>query len=183
MQCLGIQLTPKSETSAHSLTFAVALLALYPNIQDRIYKETLEIWPDGCPSSASPSVDSPPTESSFPDFFCQSYKEYMPKLVRICTLDLCINMTNQNDFFFQKYTLATFQETIRLFTPVARLCKIVHADTTLTAHRFTSNSTGEINDIEPFSVPVEQGSMVVIDVLALHMNRASSSFHSVDRFK
>ncbi|KAJ7468028.1 cytochrome P450 [Mycena latifolia] len=121
------------ETSAHSLSFAVALLALYPDIQQQIFEETLRIWPDGCPTSASPS----------------SYKEYMPKL---------------------QYTLATFHETIRLFTPVARLCKIAHADATLTAHRFATGPAGELRDVAPFAVPVKQGSIVVIDVLALHMN-------------
>ncbi|KAJ7118625.1 cytochrome P450 [Mycena crocata] len=122
------------ETSAHSLSFAVALLALYPDVQRKIYEETLRIWPDGSPTNASPS----------------SYKEYMPKL---------------------QYTLAAFQETIRLFTPVARLCKIVHADSTLTAHRFSSGPTGAIENITPFAVPVTAGSMVIIDVLALHMNQ------------
>ncbi|KAF7360213.1 Cytochrome P450 [Mycena venus] len=117
------------ETSAHSLSFAVGLLALYPAVQQKIYKETMRIWPDGCPTSASPS----------------SYKEYFPKL---------------------QYTLATFHETLRLFTPVARLSKIAHADTTLTAHRFTPG----LDVVTPFDVPVRAGSMVVIDVLALHMN-------------
>ncbi|KAJ7918480.1 cytochrome P450 [Mycena leptocephala] len=121
------------ETSAHSLSFAIALLALHPEVQQKVYEETLSIWPDGCPTTASPS----------------SYKEYMPKL---------------------QYTLATFQETIRLFTPVARLCKIARTDTSLTAHRFTP----ELDDVTPFSVPVPAGSILIIDVLALHMNRALS---------
>ncbi|KAJ6472655.1 cytochrome P450 [Mycena vulgaris] len=121
------------ETSAHSLTFAIGLLALYPDVQQKIYEETLRVWPNGCPTTATPS----------------SYKEYMPKL---------------------QYTLATFHETIRLFTPVARLGKIAHADTTLTAHRFTANATGDMHDITPFAVPVKAGSLVIIDVLALHMN-------------
>ncbi|KAJ7774471.1 cytochrome P450 [Mycena maculata] len=121
------------ETSAHSLSFAVALLALYPDAQQKIYEETLRVWPDGCPEAASPS----------------SYKECMPKL---------------------QYTLATFYETIRLFTPVARLCKLVHADATLTAHRFTPSATGTPTDVAPFAVPVKAGSMIIIDILALHMN-------------
>jgi hypothetical protein len=64
--------------------------------------------------------------------------------------------------------LATFQETIRLFTPVARLCKIARVDTSLIAHRFTP----ELDDVTAFSVPVPAGSILIIDVLALHMNRA-----------
>ncbi|KAJ7918450.1 cytochrome P450 [Mycena leptocephala] len=40
------------ETSAHSLSFAVALLALYPEVQRRVY-EAVELWPNGFPTSAS----------------------------------------------------------------------------------------------------------------------------------
>ncbi|KAJ7031965.1 cytochrome P450 [Mycena alexandri] len=121
------------ETSAHSLSFAIGFMALYPDVQQKIYEEALKIWPNGCPTTASAS----------------SYKEFMPKL---------------------SYTLATFQETIRFFAPVARLCKIVHADTSVTAHRFTPGLNGEPTDVTPFSVPVKTGSVVVIDILALHSN-------------
>ncbi|KAJ7468039.1 cytochrome P450 [Mycena latifolia] len=121
------------ETSAHALSFAVALLALYPDIQQKIYEETLRIWPEGCPTTASLS----------------SYKECMPQL---------------------PYTLAAFHETLRLIPAVPRLSKVVQADTTLTAHRFTTGPTGEIQNVTPFSVPVRAGSWVVIDITALHMN-------------
>ncbi|KAJ7100094.1 cytochrome P450 [Mycena belliarum] len=121
------------ETSAHSLCFAVGLLALYPDVQQQIFQEASNIWPDGCPTSASAS----------------SYKDYMPKL---------------------QYTLATFHETMRFFTPVARLCKIVQADAALTGHRFTTEPNGELRDVTPFLVPVKPGSIVILDILALHMN-------------
>ncbi|KAJ6557982.1 cytochrome P450 [Mycena capillaripes] len=118
------------ETSAHSLSFAIALLALYPDVQQKIYEETARVWPDGCPTSTSLS----------------SIKEYMPSL---------------------QYTLATFQETIRLFPPAPRLGKIVQTDTTLTAHRFPP---GKVEDVIPFTVPVPAGSVIVIDAVALHVN-------------
>ncbi|KAJ7468050.1 cytochrome P450 [Mycena latifolia] len=121
------------ETSAHSLSFSVALLALYPDIQQKIYEETVKLWPNGCPPTASLS----------------SYKECMPQL---------------------PYTLAAFQETLRLFPAAPRLVKIVQTDTDLTAHRFTTDPTGELQNITPFSVPLTKGSMVVIDIAALHMN-------------
>ncbi|KAJ6582970.1 cytochrome P450 [Mycena vulgaris] len=121
------------ETSSHALSFAVALLALYPDVQQTIYEESLRIWPDGCPTTVSPS----------------SYKECMPKL---------------------QYTVATFQETVRLFPPVPRISKIVHVNTTLPAHRFTSTRPGEIEDIKPFSVPVPEGSIIMVDIMALHLN-------------
>ncbi|KAJ7665990.1 cytochrome P450 [Mycena polygramma] len=121
------------ETTAHSLSFAVALLALYPDVQRRLYEEALELWPSGFPTSDSPA----------------SYKESMAKL---------------------PYTLAVFHETLRLFPAIVRLMKIVHADTTIKAHRFTTNGKGEVDDVQDISVPVKTGSMIMIDVLGLHNN-------------
>ncbi|KAJ7061003.1 cytochrome P450 [Mycena amicta] len=34
------------ETTAHTLVFAVGLLALYPDVQRKIHREALELWPD-----------------------------------------------------------------------------------------------------------------------------------------
>ena len=48
--------TTNSETSSHSLCFAVMLLALHPDIQERVYEETRQLWPDGLPPADSPSV-------------------------------------------------------------------------------------------------------------------------------
>ncbi|KAJ7359620.1 cytochrome P450 [Mycena albidolilacea] len=121
------------ETSAHSLAFAVAYLALYPDVQQKIYDEAFMLWPDGAPKTASTS----------------SYRESMPRL---------------------SYTLATFHETIRLFPPVVRISKIIHADTTIKAHRFTTTSNGDIGSVQDISVPVKTGSMVLIDIRGLHMN-------------
>ncbi|KAJ6570505.1 cytochrome P450 [Mycena vulgaris] len=121
------------ETSSHVLSFAIALLALYPDVQQKIYEETLGIWPEGRPTTVSPS----------------SYKECMPHL---------------------RYTLATSQETLRLFAVAPRLCKIVQADTNLPAHRFTTGPGGGIEHITPFSVSVPKGAIVVIDIIGLHLN-------------
>ncbi|KAJ7185802.1 cytochrome P450 [Mycena filopes] len=52
------------ETTAHSLSFAMALLALYPDVQTKIHEEALKLWPNGLLTSASSS----------------SYKESMAKL-------------------------------------------------------------------------------------------------------
>ncbi|KDQ57720.1 hypothetical protein JAAARDRAFT_35408 [Jaapia argillacea MUCL 33604] len=35
------------ETSAHALSFAIVLLALYPDAQQKIYEEAMEVWPEG----------------------------------------------------------------------------------------------------------------------------------------
>ncbi|KAF7360194.1 Cytochrome P450 [Mycena venus] len=121
------------ETTAHSMSFAIALLALYPDVQRKIYEEALMLWPDGAPTTASTS----------------SYKESMPKL---------------------PYTLAAFHETIRLFPPVIRLSKLVYADATIKAHRFTIDNQSKIDNIQEIHVPIKSGSMVLIDILGLHMN-------------
>ncbi|RDB30006.1 hypothetical protein Hypma_014135 [Hypsizygus marmoreus] len=121
------------ETSAHSLCFAVVLLALHPDIQQRVYEETLELWPDGV---SSPISSSP-------------YKESMAKL---------------------DYTQAVFHETLRLFPAVARLAKLVTTDTTLKARRFSTTSMGKIRNVEQYEVPIKAGSMVLIDIIGLHMN-------------
>ncbi|KAJ7820996.1 cytochrome P450 [Mycena olivaceomarginata] len=111
----------------------VAYLALYPDVQQKIYDEAFMLWPDGAPKTASTS----------------SYRESMPRL---------------------SYTLATFHETIRLFPPVVRISKIVHADTTIKAHRFTTTCNGDIGHVQDISLPVRTGSMVLIDIRGLHMN-------------
>ncbi|KAF8066025.1 cytochrome P450 [Lyophyllum atratum] len=121
------------ETSAHSLCFSLILLALYPDIQQRVHEEALRLWPDGVPSPGSPS----------------SYKDSMANL---------------------EYTTAVFYETLRMFPPVARLAKHVRTDTTLSARRFSSSKEGKITNVERYDVPIKTGSLVVIDIVALHNN-------------
>ncbi|TFK34437.1 cytochrome P450 [Crucibulum laeve] len=41
------------ETSAHSLCFSIALLALYPEVQKKILEEAMKLWPDAPPTLAS----------------------------------------------------------------------------------------------------------------------------------
>ena len=49
-------LTTYPETSSHTLCFAVVLLALHPDIQERVYEEVRQLWPDGLPRADSSSV-------------------------------------------------------------------------------------------------------------------------------
>jgi len=49
-------LITNSETIAHTVCFAVVLLALHPGIQERVYEEARQLWPDCLPSADSPSV-------------------------------------------------------------------------------------------------------------------------------
>jgi hypothetical protein len=52
-----------------------------------------------------------------------------------------------------------------------RLAKCVAGDTALKAHRFTTDDNGKVQDIEEYNVPITSGSVLIIDILALHMNR------------
>ncbi|EGO03674.1 hypothetical protein SERLA73DRAFT_101917 [Serpula lacrymans var. lacrymans S7.3] len=120
------------ETSAHTLSFAISLLALYPEAQGKIYEEVRKIWPEGDTIGGSTS----------------SYKDF-PQL---------------------PYTLAFFRETLRLFPPVIRLPRDVHTDVMLPAQRLNAGAKGSVTPGESFSVAVPAGSIVVIDIWALHMN-------------
>ncbi|KAG6820265.1 hypothetical protein H0H93_003095 [Arthromyces matolae] len=69
-----------------------------------------------------------------------------------------------------EYTLAVFHETLRLFPAVSRLAKNVEQDTTLTVRRFDASTDGKISNVEKYDVTMRRGSMVIIDIRALHFN-------------
>jgi hypothetical protein len=52
-----------------------------------------------------------------------------------------------------------------------RLGKQVLTDTDIKARRFTTSHDGKVQDVEEYTVPIKGGSMVIIDISALHMNR------------
>jgi len=52
-----------------------------------------------------------------------------------------------------------------------RLGKRVLTDTDITARRFRTGDDGKVRDVEEYTVPIKGGSMVLIDITALHMNR------------
>lgn len=54
---------------------------------------------------------------------------------------------------------------------MVRLGKQVLTDTDLKAHRFTTSHDGKVRDVEEYTVTIPGGSMVIIDISALHMNR------------
>ncbi|KAG5654439.1 hypothetical protein H0H81_002628 [Sphagnurus paluster] len=88
------------------------------------------------------------------------------------TDDELLSDTFVNIVQFLEYTTAVFHETLRLFPSVPRLGKNVRQDTTLTARRFKIDSDKKVTDVEKFDVDIKRGSIVVIDVMALHNNRA-----------
>ena len=79
------------------------------------------------------------------------------------------------EYLLKEYTTAAFYEALRLFPPVVRLGKHVLADTGIKAHRFTTSHDGKVRDIEEYTVAIKSGSMVIIDIIALHMNREAPS--------
>ncbi|KAK0495923.1 cytochrome P450 [Armillaria luteobubalina] len=118
-----------SETTAHTICFVLVLLALYPDVQRRVYEEVSKSWPE---DAAAPS-----------------YKETVSTL---------------------EYTKNVFLETLRLFPPVARLGKLVQANSILPARRFQMSPEGKPCNIEQIPVAIEKGSLVIIDIFGLHMN-------------
>ncbi|KAH7912385.1 cytochrome P450 [Hygrophoropsis aurantiaca] len=122
------------ETSAHSLSFAFVLLALYPEAQEKLYEEASRLWPG----------DGPTTD---------------------------LDVTYRDGFSKLEYTLALFRETLRLYPSEPRLAKDVHYDSVLPAVHFTPGSKGSPTiEGHPFSVAVPAGSVLILDIWALHMN-------------
>ncbi|KAK0220202.1 cytochrome P450 [Armillaria fumosa] len=117
------------ETTAHTICFALVLLALHPDVQRRVYEEVSRSWPEGATAP--------------------SYKE------SVATFE---------------YTKNVFLETLRLFPPVARLGKLVQANSIIPARRFQMSPEGKPYNIEQIPVAIEKGSLVIIDILGLHMN-------------
>lgn len=93
---------------------------------------------------------------------------------------------------YQEYTLAFFRETLRCFPSGRRVFKIVSQDTVLHATRFSpaagaqvlvpeESFDGDPDNVqfkrdeereERVAVNLPKGSLVVVDIWGLHMNRA-----------
>ncbi|KAF8730610.1 hypothetical protein AX14_005373 [Amanita brunnescens Koide BX004] len=121
------------ETTANTLSFALCLLALYPEVQANAYAEVCCLWPE-----APPSLDVPPV-----------YKDCMPRL---------------------EYVTAAFHETLRLFSSVPRLAKVVLSDTVIKTRRFTMKADGTLDKVEVVNTPIKAGSAVILDIHGLHHN-------------
>ena len=67
--------------------------------------------------------------------------------------------------------MAALQETLRLFPPVPRLSKPVHANAKVTARRFEVNSKGKVGRVEPIQVSVPAGGLMIVDIIGIHHNR------------
>lgn len=82
---------------------------------------------------------------------------------------------NVNLIYNQIYTNAVFYETLRLYTVIPRAARVAARDTVLEAHKFKSTANGDIRDAEKFTVHIKQGSSIIIDIAATHLNRKTSS--------
>ncbi|THV05803.1 cytochrome P450 [Dendrothele bispora CBS 962.96] len=134
MSNMFIFLTAGHETSANAISFAIALLALYPDVQKKVLDEVTALWPDTAPDYADDAV----------------------------------------------YTTAVFHEAMRLFPIAPRLGRVVTKDTVLKSYKFDPSDPS--GSIEPYSVPMKQGSEVVMDISALHRNPVYWG-NDVDDFK
>ncbi|THU75401.1 cytochrome P450 [Dendrothele bispora CBS 962.96] len=116
------------ETTANTLSFVCAFLALYPDVQQKILEEVKLIWPNGVPEDVEEA-------------------EY------------------KNTFSRLTYTTAVFYEALRLIPIVSRLGRMVLKDTVLRTYRLNG-----VGDPEPYSVPMKEGSEIIIDMAAVHRN-------------
>jgi hypothetical protein len=48
--------TVSLDTISNSVSYTLTLLAMYPEVQQKIYEEVKRIWPNGSPSMGVPSV-------------------------------------------------------------------------------------------------------------------------------
>ncbi|EIW78358.1 614 534 cytochrome P450 [Coniophora puteana RWD-64-598 SS2] len=106
------------ETTAHSLSFALAMLALYPDVQEKLYQHISSVLPD----RRIPTYDD------------------MPQLT---------------------YSLATFNESLRMFSPVTAVPKQSNQDTTLVV----TDTNGEKRTIN-----VPKDTILNLDMPGVHYN-------------
>lgn len=76
-----------------------------------------------------------------------------------------------NYFVLQEYVTAIFHETVRLFSSVPRLGKLVFSDTVINTRRFTTKPDGTLDKVEVVSTAIKAGSVVVLDIHGIHYNR------------
>ena len=138
------------ETSAHSLAFAFAYLALNPEKQDWLLEELLQVMPAGhAPVSDGLAADAIDSSIEWYGSRRQTYKDY-PRLERC---------------------LAVLHETLRLHPPVTIIPKMALEDTYLPDDDYPLLPLGAAKDRstqgERRKVFIPKGSHVHIDTTAL----------------
>jgi len=153
------------------MSFILAHLALYPNIQSKVYDEVRSAWPHNEDVVAAEDVRniifSPPCWYWYYYFLVQSFQD-MGKFVSVLPHHKSFWLVIFN---FQEYTLAVFRENLRHFPVAPRLPKIVRKDTILHSRARFSTGPGS----ESISVVVPKDSLVVGHISAL--NRVKTWSH------
>ncbi|KAH0826717.1 cytochrome P450 [Lanmaoa asiatica] len=97
-------------------------------------------------------------------------------LLRICIIGPLPGLSaqtlrrNYSRMFSKEYTVACIRETLRVLPVEPRLSKFVHTDTVLPGTYFTPGSKESPVETAKFSMAIPAGSVVILDVWALHMN-------------
>jgi cytochrome P450 len=142
------------ETTAHSLGFTLALLATHQDIQEKAFQQLRSIVPEG----------ETPVRSSFE-----------------CTVDWRLDLLQTYAQILKwNYGLAMTHESLRMFPPVIpSLFFLSNTDLVpqvlilprYAAHDtvFTTSSIDGKNT--PITVPVPQGTKVIVSIVGLHYNR------------
>ncbi|KAF8579905.1 cytochrome P450 [Ramaria rubella] len=136
------------ETTAHTMSFILGHLALYPAVQEKLFEELRSIWPE--------TEDIVQAEESFPD------------LSRFVSDFLNLSQTLPAEYWSKEYTTAVFRESLRHFPVAPRLPKTVLKDTVL--HSRSRYTAGPGSKQESVAVP--KGGLVVMDIMATHFNTA-----------
>jgi len=106
------------ETTAHTLCFTFALLALYPEQQELLFQHIKSVLPDG-------------------------------------------RMPTYEDMSLLTYSMAVFNETLRMFPPVNNIPKYSAEDTSITI----TNAAGEKRVL-----PIPQRTIVILNTVGVHYN-------------
>lgn len=87
---LILNLLHDTETSANTLSFALVLIALHPEVQQKIYDESMRVWPDGSYPTSKTFTSvcyhffTPYMAHDLHRFHSQTFKDDFPKFVRLC---------------------------------------------------------------------------------------------------
>jgi cytochrome P450 len=159
------------ESSAHALSFALILLALHPDKQRKLYEEVANVWLEGAPTTGDTSVCMYIILS-----FCLVLKIHLVEQGRFFQTGECLHLQTSSNFNTkapQPYTLAAFHEALRHFPPAIHLGKPVTADVSLPVKHFVpkSDHLNQFSIVHESYVPIPAGSLVMIDILGIHMNR------------
>ncbi|KAH8114076.1 cytochrome P450 [Phellopilus nigrolimitatus] len=137
------------ETSAHTLSFAIMLLAIYPDVQKKLRAEALRVWPT--PDDFASSTNKRDFEQF--EYALAIFRETLrcfpsePRLNKIVEADTVLTGTR-------------FSSVSSPLTPK------VSYDGALTNVEFTRDDSKD----QRFSVHIQKGSAIIMDIWGVHMS-------------